>query len=96
MIALPQQPETPNIRALAGYTRERFTGLTTTAIALSHEAMTVPAGSTGTGIDLVVKNGVVLDPLVAYSIAGKAITLSVAAIAGDVFLVYYWTRVGTV
>jgi hypothetical protein len=98
MIALPTIPLDPNIRALAGFTRERFTGLTTTAVTLAHEAMSVPAGSTGTGLELVTKNGLALDPAGGaggYAISGKTITLGTAAIAGDVFLVYYWTRAGT-
>lgn len=87
MIPLPREPESENVRALASLMRERFTGLTTTAIGLQNEAVN--------GFEAVFKNGALLDPnggASGYAISGKAITLGAAAIAGDVFVVFYHAR----
>jgi hypothetical protein len=87
MLTLPDEPETENIRALASLTRERYTGLTTAVITLVNEARD--------GFEIVYKNGVLLDPAggaSGYSISGKTITLGTAAIAGDVFLIFYYSR----
>lgn len=86
MLPLPSVP-TPNERALAGWTRERFTGLTVATITLSQPA--------SVGVEMVWKNGSALDPnggASGYSISGKTITLGTAAIAGDVFVCLYLAR----
>lgn len=91
MRTLPSPP-TANERALAQWYRERFTGLTTTAITL---AQTPVRTADDVGLELVVKNGAVLDPsggASGYSISGPSITLGTAAIAGDVFLIFYQYR----
>jgi hypothetical protein len=89
MIALPEQPRSENERQLAMQTRDRFTGLTTATITLTN----TPVKTTGgIGLERVFKNGVLLDPSVAYTIAGNVITLAVAAIAGDVFIIDYLYR----
>lgn len=87
MLTLPAPPGTPNERKLAQLSRERFTGLTTTAITLADAAVE--------GFELVFKNGALLDPnggASGYTISGAAITLGAAAIAGDVFIVWYYFR----
>lgn len=87
MFPLPSEPETENVRALASLARYRVTGLTTAILALPTEARD--------GFESVFKNGALLDPsggAGGYSIAGKTITLGAAAIAGDVFVVYYHER----
>lgn len=94
MLALPMQPETPNVRALASLTRETFTGLTTVTITLGNEARK-SSGAGATGLELVWKNGLLLFPSAGasgYSIDGKTITLGTAAIAGDQFVVFYYAR----
>lgn len=88
MIPLPDEPESENIRTLASLAHERFTGLTTTAIGLVAEAVS--------GLESVFKNGSLLDPnggAGGYSMSGKTITLGTAAIAGDVFVIHYYSRV---
>jgi len=92
MRALPQQPESPNIRALSQIYRERFTSLTGTTITLAYIPATTQ--NTNEGLELVFKNGTLLDPATAYTISGKAITLSTAAVAGDVFVIHYPYRTG--
>lgn len=88
MKQLSEYPTT-NERVLAAEYRDRFTGLTTAAITLSK----VPIRTIDdVGLELVFKNGALLDPnggAGGYSIAGKAITLGAAAIAGDVFVIRY-------
>lgn len=87
MFPLPHEPETDNVRALASLTRERFTGLTTAIITLANEPVD--------GFELVHKNGALLDPsggASGYSISGKVVTLGTAAIAGDVFVIFYYAR----
>lgn len=86
MIALPTQPESPNIRALAALTREEFTGLTTAVVTLSHECRA--------GTELVFKNGTLVRPTT-YTLSGKTITLGGALIAGDWTVVLYHARTGT-
>lgn len=95
MMQLPQAATSVNEQALASWRRERFTGLTTTALTLtSMPRRTV----TDEGLELVFKfvaatgAWVVLDPnggAAGYTIAGKDITLGAAAAAGDIFLVWY-------
>lgn len=88
MIPLPTEP-TDNERQLAMWTRERITGLASATLTLAN---TPVQSLTGTSLELVVKNGAVLDPGAAYTIAGKVITLTVAAVGTDVFLVSYLYR----
>lgn len=80
---------TTNEKVLAAEYRERFTGLTTTAITLAK----VPLRTVDdVGLELVFKNGTLLDPnggASGYTISGKSITLGTAAIAGDVFVIRY-------
>lgn len=71
---------TPNERALAQMERVRLTGQTGTSVALG---LTMRAG-----LEQVFKNGALLDPSADYTIAGATLTLTVAAVAGDVFVVY--------
>lgn len=90
MLPLPTTPQNENIAALARVNRERFTGLTTTAVTLTDLAVE--------GYEFVFKNGTLLDPnggAGGYSISGRAVTLGTAAIAGDWFIVWYYSR-GTV
>lgn len=89
MIHLPTAPESPNVQVLAQQYRERFTGLATATITLAYEPIRTV---NDVGLELLTKNGAVLDPSSAYTISGKTITLSVAAIVGDVFLVFYRYR----
>lgn len=88
MMALPL-PGSPNETALAQWRRERFTGLTTTALPLT----SVPRRTlSDEGLELVFKNGALLDPnggAGGYSISGKDITLGAAAVGGDVFVILY-------
>jgi hypothetical protein len=87
VIELPWPPATPNEAQLAQLLRERFTGLTTSSIELTELAME--------GFELVFKNGALLDPnggAGGYSINGRSITLGAAAVAGDVFIVWYYFR----
>jgi Ethanolamine utilization protein EutJ (predicted chaperonin) len=87
MLTLPIPPGTANERQLAQMSRERITGLTTTALTLVDPAVE--------GYELVFKNGVLLDPnggTSGYAISGASITLGAAAIAADVFVVFYWFR----
>lgn len=84
MLPLPSPPESENIEQLSQLSRERFTGLTTTAITLADAAVE--------GYELLFKNGALLDPSAAYTISGRNITLTAAAIAGDVFVVFYYFR----
>ena len=71
---------TANERALAQMTRVRLTGQTGTSLTLG---LTLRAG-----LEQVFKNGALLDPGTAYTITGATLTLTVAAVAGDVFLVF--------
>lgn len=94
MLQLPGTPTDNNERALAQVYRERFTGLTGTAITL----LNVPARTADdVGLERVFKNGLLLDPAggaSGYTIVGKAITLGAALVGGDVVVVYYWYRGG--
>lgn len=86
MIQLPVTP-TANEEVLRGWTRERFTGLTTTTITLARPAIG--------GVELCFKNGALLDAgggASGYSISGSTITLGTAAVAGDVFICLYLAR----
>ena len=84
LLNLPVQTLDRNVKSLAQVHRERQTGLTTTAITLEERAVE--------GTELVFKNRLLLDPSGDYTIEGNAITLTVAAVAGDVFVCWYWFR----
>jgi hypothetical protein len=86
MIALPEQAETPNVQALASFTREEVTGLTTADVVLAREV--------SAGTECVWKNGTLVRPST-YAVSGKTITLGGALIAGDWVVVTYWARPGT-
>lgn len=89
MIQLPAEPESENVRQLAMWTSERQTGVTIATLTLAN----TPVQTTdGTQLERVHKNGTRLDPGTQYTIEGKVITLAVAAIAGDVFLIDYLYR----
>lgn len=83
MLPLPAPPSA-NERALAGYTRERRTGLTGAALVLG--APSVP------GTVLVWQNGALLDPATVGE-AGDRLTLPAPADPSDVFTVTYYQRV---
>lgn len=82
MRALPLAPESANVRALALHGSERYTGLVGVTLTLVNEpAQTV----NGDPLELVIKNGTVLDSTSDYVLTGRTITLAVPAIPGDVF-----------
>lgn len=86
-LSLPSPPTTANERALAGFSRQRFVGLTGSTLTLDAPAVE--------GLELVIKNGQALDPGsvgAGFTISGATITLAVAAIVTDVFQVFYWAR----
>lgn len=78
-INLPQAEPNPNVRFLSQYHRQVTTGITGTALTLEEAYID--------GAELVVKNGSVLTPTTDYTMAGTTLTLGVAAISGDVFLI---------
>lgn len=81
MLQLPDAGHaSPNERALAQMTRVRLTGQTGTTVTVG---LTIVAG-----LEQVFKNGSLLDPSSEYTISGATLTLTVAAVAGDVFVVY--------
>jgi hypothetical protein len=84
MLPLPNTPETPNIRALASFTRQRFTGSTSTSLVLNNPIVT--------GTETVVKNKSVLDFTADYSVSGSTVKLVTAPIVSDVFVVTYFFR----
>jgi len=89
--ALPQTPESANIRALSQILRERFTGLTgtgtgslTVKLTLQHIPVTtqhhdltvsVAAAQVAEGLEHVYRNGVLLDPST-YTIQGNVVTIT--------------------
>ena len=83
----PNPPSSANERTLFGFTIDGpFTGLTGTTVTLS-----APATA---GLVLAYKNGVLLNPSTAYTLAvsGTTLTLTVAAVNSDWFVVVYWAR----
>ncbi len=74
----------PGVDALMRFGSERQTGIVGTALTLAN----VPVVPT---LDLF-KNGMLLDPVTDYTLAGKAVTLGSAAIAADVFQARYHFR----
>ena len=83
-LTLPQAPDNGNERLLAGYTVERQTGAVGGTLTLSATPVD--------GLTLVWKNGTLLDPSGGASVSGTTVTLGVAAIAGDVFVITYYAR----
>lgn len=77
----PYGAKDPAIQALSRFGYERQTGLTTTALPLDNAPVD--------GTLQVFKNGTLLDPGADFTVSGKTVTLGVAAIGADVFLVYY-------
>lgn len=63
------------------FARERRTGSTSTTWTL--------ADAPDTGLELVWKNGTLLDPSVDYAIAGDTITLGAAPVGADVLIAWY-------
>jgi len=81
-ITLPDGP-TPNEQLLAGWELERTTGITGTVLTLNrpcHDALL-----------LLSKNGSIVDPDT-VSVDGASVTLTSAAVSGDVFVVLYLAR----
>lgn len=89
MITLPSQPESENIRQLAMQFSDRQTGVVGVTLTLLYAPV---QAMDGTQLERVHKNGVRLDPATAYTIQGNVITLAVASIAGDVWIVDYLYR----
>lgn len=85
---LPGPPTNPNELALASFNRERFTGITGTALTLQNICVT--------GTELVFVNGALLDPnpVTAYFINGTSLTLQAALISTDVLVISYYFRPG--
>lgn len=73
-----------NIRILASWKRERYTGVTGTTLSLMNHVVA--------GQEMVFKNGALLDYASAYTIAGDTLTFAVALVAGDVILISYLFR----
>lgn len=84
---LPTPSRDTHIRALSQRVLDRITDIAGTTLELSNPA--------AYGIEAIFKNGLRLDPGVAYTLSadGTAIELSVAAIGADVFLADYYYRV---
>lgn len=84
-VSLPAPPETSNVRALAQWKQEEFTGITTAVVPLSQ----MPDAASG--ILLVWKNGTLLRPSLNV-LDGSTLTLPGALIAGDWVVVFYKAR----
>lgn len=93
MLTLPTMAGSPNERALGQWYTERLTGLTGSTVTLSY---TVAQTLNGVPLVLVFKNGTLLDPggggATSYTVSGGTVTLVTAAVAGDVFVVWYLYR----
>lgn len=76
---LPQSESNPNVQALARLHRQTITGQTTATVTLEEWYVD--------GTETVHKNGVLLTPTTDYTLSGVTMTLTVAAVAGDVFVV---------
>lgn len=83
MIALPQPPESPNVRQLASWRWERYTGLTTTTVTVSNPVVS--------GTALVWKNGALVDPTTVTT-QSNVVTLPASLVSGDVVVVAYFYR----
>ena len=78
-IQLPAREPNPNVRQLAQLHRQTTTGVTGTSVTLEEWYID--------GTETVHKNGVLLTPATDYTLSGTTMTLGVAAVAGDVFVV---------
>ena len=85
MLALPNAPESANVRALASWTTERFTGLTSNTVTLSNPAVK--------GAVMTFKNGLLVDPTT-VTVQAKTLTLGSALVSGDLVVVTYFYRQG--
>lgn len=85
MIPLPTAPESPNVRALASWTWERYTGLTSSAVTVKNPVVS--------GTALVWKNGSLVDPTTVTT-QSKTVTLPASLVSGDVVVVTYFYRQG--
>jgi hypothetical protein len=74
------------VDALTRRVRDRITGATTSYLTLSNPA--------AFGLEQLFKNGLLMDPLLHYSLGddGVTVALSIAAVGSDVFIVDYWFR----
>jgi hypothetical protein len=75
----------PAIDALMRFGYDRQEGLTTTALTLANAPVS--------GSLMIFKNGILMDNDGGYTVSGKVVTLTVAAIAADVYQAYYHYRV---
>lgn len=73
-----------NMKALGAVKIERQTGIVGTSLKLANPPVS--------GAVLAFKNGALMDPVSAYSIAALVVTLGSAAISSDVFVFFYWYR----
>lgn len=79
IIDLPREEPSPNVRLLSQLYRETITGQTTASVTLGEWLID--------GSETIHKNGVLLTPATDYTLSGTTMTLTVAAVAGDVFVV---------
>lgn len=68
---------------------DRQTGVVGANLVLAFTPLVNP-GDAAPAPFLLFKNGVLLDPAVAYTLAGNTVTLGVASIAGDIWVAEYW------
>lgn len=81
---LPLAAATPNETALSQVTKERFTGSTATILTLRNHAIA--------GLELVFKNGTLLDPAAStpdYFLLQNQLTLAAALVSSDVVQIHY-------
>jgi hypothetical protein len=83
---LPVPPADSNVRFLAQRLIEVQTGKTGTALTLANRAVAASVSLFKNGLRLAPSTDVYAG---AYTVAGTAVTLSVAAVAGDVFVIEY-------
>jgi hypothetical protein len=88
MLLIPTEPTSDVERFLSQLNIERLTGLTGTSITLEFPV----AGTSQQSAILLFKNNAFLIPTTDYTISGKTITLSSAAVSGDVWTVWYMYR----
>jgi len=89
-LLMPDEPESPNIRALSALAVERYTGSTATTFTLTDTAIE--------GMEQVFKNGTLLDPgnpgaAGTYLLKQNTLTLGTALLVTDVLIVRYYYRV---
>lgn len=80
-LTLPLAPGDTVTRAVSGITIEELTGVVGNTLTLSGDAV----------FGLVFKNGSAMTNASA-TVSGTSVTVSVASIAGDQWVVWYWTR----